>query len=872
MSLTTRIVRRSLVAHPGRTLFSILGVALGIATVVAVFTLDHVTVLSRTRDLTADFGADLEVRPSTDDGDPRADLMKLEGVAGVAAFFQNDVGIRPVQARSGEDDRPRAVRLVGLEAGSARTLGVYHVGIGRDLDRESAADGVLLGAKLAEELGVGVGDRVVLTQPERAVTKTCIDGVLREDAPEEARPPRERVFRVVGLLDRDGLGRRAGGRIVVTDFDAGRELLRDVLVVPEFWLKRSRDADLETLESGLSKSFTFQRNATRAVGQMADERAFRNGVRLAGLFALLLGLFVIFHTLSMSLVERVREVGILHALGATRVEIGRIFFTEALVISGCAGALGFAGGAGLAAAMLTRGISTLGVTGHPVGPFELPWRAAISLTALGVGVALVGSIWPMLRAKNSDVVAILRGDRSDLGGGGRGARGLPILSALLLFVVVPVAFFWVVPVIGAAETTLVLTLGGGLLTLALVLGFPLLAPGLLARITSRVASPFERVFPLVGRLAAKNLATSPTRVGASVAAIALVASAFVGLEGMTASLVGESEEWAREAAGNKVWVEGLPDVPFDEVARTLHAIPGVLGVESRQPHAFPSFFLLGLRIDEIGGVGPLAADPELARRMREEQGIVISTRLARQRGLAVGDRVLLKTSGAGVQEFPVVAVSDAYGYFLHPFDERAFGVISEANLVRYFCVSTDKTRSIAVHTDGTVGKDEISAALVGRFGWTKDMYRYDEASLVRLLTEDLRVDFVLFDIILALTAILAGIGVLNGQLLSALERRKELGILRALGTTRGQIAGTVLVESIVIGGVGGGLGLVVGSGLTPVLVSALRVLSGLPLPVRSAGPLLAAIWGGAVLLAVLAALVPIWRMSRFEAVRDIRTG
>jgi len=66
MRLARTIARRSLVRHPGRTLFSILGVAVGIATVVAVFTLDHVTVLSRTRELDPNWGADLEVRPSSD--------------------------------------------------------------------------------------------------------------------------------------------------------------------------------------------------------------------------------------------------------------------------------------------------------------------------------------------------------------------------------------------------------------------------------------------------------------------------------------------------------------------------------------------------------------------------------------------------------------------------------------------------------------------------------------------------------------------------------------------------------------------------------------------------------------------------------------
>ena len=119
MGLALTLAARSLTTHPGRAVFSILGVAVGIATAVAVFTLDHVTVLSRTKKLDPGYGADLEVRPSTELTDARAQLLALEGVAGVAAFFQNDVRVRPV-AGGGE---VRA-RLIALEEGSGPSLGV----------------------------------------------------------------------------------------------------------------------------------------------------------------------------------------------------------------------------------------------------------------------------------------------------------------------------------------------------------------------------------------------------------------------------------------------------------------------------------------------------------------------------------------------------------------------------------------------------------------------------------------------------------------------------------------------------------------------------------------------------------------------------
>ena len=180
-------------------------------------------------------------------------------------------------------------------------------------------------------------------------------------------------------------------------------------------------------------------------------------------------------------------------------------------------------------------------------------------------------------------------------------------------------------------------------------------------------------------------------------------------------------------------------------------------------------------------------------------------RLARQRGLATGDQVLLRTSGHGVQTFRVTCVSDAYGYFFHP-DERAYGIIDATLLERFFCVSDARTRTLAVKLGPGAERGLVEAALRTRLPDARFSV-YDGPELIERMLTDLTVDFVLFDVILSLTALLAGLGVLNGQLLAAIERRKELGILVALGTSRAQLAGVVLVESAVVGLVGGALGI-----------------------------------------------------------------
>jgi putative ABC transport system permease protein len=219
----------------------------------------------------------------------------------------------------------------------------------------------------------------------------------------------------------------------------------------------------------------------------------------------------------------------------------------------------------------------------------------------------------------------------------------------------------------------------------------------------------------------------------------------------------------------------------------------------------------------------------------------------------------------------VAAISDDYGYFPHP-DERLYGVVSDRYMKRAFCMDVDTLTECSVVLDPGTDPDVVKTAVRSAWPEIKSM-RYERGSeLLRVHLEDIDHDFLLFDIILGLTALLAGLGVLNGLLLSALERTKELGVLKALGTSRRQITGMVLCESAVVGLLGGLLGTALGAALIPLVVRALEGLSGLDLPQVGAGKWLWICPLGALVLVLVAALYPIRRMNRMNAVSAVRTG
>ena len=872
MGFATSLARRNLIQRPGRTFFSILGITVGIATVVLVFALDHNTMIVRRAAATgSEWQADVEVRPKMGMKSARKELRSLEGIERVSAHFQQDVlfhgtGSKGLDTGVQLPDR-QTIRLFAMEAENAEMLGFYQLREGRHLEPNSDVRECLLGAQLAKDSGIEVGDRAFLARPRRAAKEVCVEGEFKElgiPTPE----PIDFPMTVVGLLEAEKIGRRGGGKVVVVDYDRGRELFEGVKIVETYWVKKNPAASLENLQANLGEQFSFDFSKEAVVGQSADERAFRNGVRLAGLFAMVLGLYVIFHTLSMSLVERVREVGMLNALGATRKQIAAIFFLEALFIALVGGVLGVIGGLWGSKWLLNHGITTIGV-GYHAGTFEVPWATVLPLAGIGVAIALIGSVYPMIRARATDTVSALRGE--DLGPQGGVTRGFQLFSAILLLVVLPGMFFSIAPVIGEMSEGFLGALLAGVGVLVLLIGLPLVVPSILTTLCSKLTQPFDEWWPLAGQLSARSIRHSPTRISASIAAISLVTAAFVSLNGMTNSLRAEVEEWADRAVIGKLWVRGLPDVTYDELREALGPDSGVLAIEAGDARVYSPFLILGMQPDELAKFGPCSLDANVLKAFSSGQGIILSERVSQHYGKEIGDTVHLNTGGHGIQSFAVIAISDEYGYFYDP-DERLYGVVASAYMERYFCLDTETTSYAALKLTPGNGGGQAIAALHDAFDESKKINIRSGGWILDWHVEDITRDFRLFDIILGLTALLAALGVLNGQLLSALERWKEIGVLRALGVTQAQVAGMVLLESAVIGVTGGALGLAVGMALTPVIVEALQAISSLPLPHRSAGVWLGWSFIGAVSLTLFSGLYPIWRMNRFDAVRAVRTG
>lgn len=873
MGLASIIARRSVTRRPGRTLFSILGVALGVATVVGVVTLDHATIEGYARPRQAQDRPDIELTAAGGIVGTSEALENLEGISAASRFFQNEATLDVASAAEGRPAQIRA-QLYAIEARYAASFTLFGVEQGADLAQDAAEPQVLIGPAIARDHGVGLGDMVHLSRPVRASRKRCEDGVLVDLDTGEIDRPVPQAFRVVGILTREGVGRSAAGNVAVVDYPEGEALYRGTSIQPRFWAVKDPTVDLERLRRTLASTYSYALNKGVVIGQAADERAFRTGVRMLGLLALVLGLYVIFHTLSMSLTERVVEVGTLHALGSTRGQIGRVFFLEAAALSGAGAVLGAGLGVALAFGAAKSGITTLGV-GKFVQVFHVPWATVALLALVGFAVALVGSVYPLVMIGGTNTLAAIRGEDA-LKRTKKQSTKFHLMYAALLAVLVPGLYLVLVPVVGEMTGELVGVLLGLLGVLAVVILLSLLLPVVLTGLCTAISRPLSALFPFAGRIATRAMQDAPARIGVSACAIGLVAAGFVGLHGMTASLRGEVESWAAEAVDQKVWVRGLPPTKYEDLASHLMGFPGILGVEKGSARQYAPFLIMGSDGPTMSGYGPFAAGSELLERFETERTILLSTRLAQDLDYAVGDLVQMKATGGQVLAFEVIGITDAYGYWTHP-DERMYGLISDRWMEKDFCIASEVVTEASVRFDGSRPMTDdghlgvLRAALENLHSDAPAFQLRPGVGVRDYALEDIGRDFIVFDLLLGLMAGLAALGVLNGMLLATLERTRELGVFKALGASRSQVGGAMFLEAIVVGVVGGGLGVLLGILSTPLIVSALDSIAGLSLEAASPGLWIPLTFAGAIVVAAVSSLYPIWRAHTVDAVRAVRT-
>jgi len=554
--------------------------------------------------------------------------------------------------------------------------------------------------------------------------------------------------------------------------------------------------------------------------------------------------------------ERIRELGLLRAAGATRGQLARFVLVQAAVLAVLGSVLGLAAGAGLAVLMAGY-VRTVGSI-----PFDAPQLEASGVLialAIGLGVTFAASVEPARRAGSIPPVEALKA-RLDPAS----ARRARLRWLVGVFVVVGLAglFAWPQGTVGSGFLRSVAVY-------ALLLGVVLLSPFLLGGIARVAGLPFRWLFRLEERLARAALARDRSRTALTVGAMTAGLAMIVAIGGVAAHSRSEASAWLAEVIpGDELLTSIRPIATDEDVVTDLAAIDGVARVS---PIATFDVATRGVRTDASAVVGAdlladgrirmVAGDRAQALKALDEGGsVVVPLALAARDDLAVGSELDLAIGDGRMLPLQVAGIA-----------ERTLpGTGGETILVGW----KDATESLGVagadalavryapgrEADARVAVDQLATESALEPTPVSEVAGAVDVALARV--------FNLFDALAIVAVIVAALGIVNTLSMNVLERVRELGVLRAAGMTRTQVRRTVVVEAGILGLSGSFLGIVTGliAGALMVVLAGGSLAIGLDLPWASIG--LAALLG--LGLSMLAAWYPARLASRLAIVRAVQ--
>jgi putative ABC transport system permease protein len=857
MRLISFLLLRGWSGHRLRTSLTILGVALGVAIVAAIQVMDHNTVQSRLHDGRAMSGAaDFELLPMDPQRSPKEVRERLASdpeIAAVHVLHRTPIAAitNAASGELGSDAILFGVAPLGVELGAP-----YALARGDDLSDLDSPDAVLIGEELARDLGVEPGDSIELGLASARAVVRCENGVRVEEHPPES-PRLRRPVVVRGVLAGRLLGGREAGRVVVSGFGLAQAIAPRSTTV--FRVERREGSDLDAMRARLSAEFLVRDERSALLGESADERAYRNGVKLLGGLALMLGMFVVFQTLSQSLVERLRTIGILRALGAGNLTIGGVFLLDAVVMAGVGVVLGIVLGLGLAWTLQQFRISTLGML-HDWQFHEIPWASLGLIALLGLCFTLAGAVFPLVRARSLSAVRILHA--RGLGGQVDVLRGVNVFLFVMLVLVVPVGYLATTTLLSDSEreSRIVLLQLAGLL---LAFGALLLLTPALVRVPARwLLAPARWIAPLPAHLATKTFARQSGRIAASVCGLGVVLLAAIALESLTTALHGDARRFHADAMDHAIFVRGS-GASRERLAR-IEELDSVRAVDPLIGPVFPGLQLFGADVTMLERTGgPFAGRPGEVARYGATRSLVVSERLARLMDLRVGSAVALRTD-TGPVAYTVLGISDKAGFFP---DEPAWALAHPRWLAQDFCLDDQSIeRAILWREPGSNALQVLrDARAIVPFAFAK---RGEE--VLAYLLNDVTRDFRLFQILLGLILVLAAAGVVNAMSIAAMGRVHEIGVLRALGASNGQIRSAFVLEGAVTGVLAAALALGLGVPMGRLVVSGMNEVAGLNAPYAVPTHVLTLIPVLAIGVGILAALVPSWRALRIRTEDAVR--
>jgi putative ABC transport system permease protein len=594
-----------------------------------------------------------------------------------------------------------------------------------------------------------------------------------------------------------------------------------------------------------------------SVGEMSE--AFMTNLTAMSLLALLIGVFLIYNSVSFAVLQRRSLFGVLRALGLTRAQTFRLILLEALIL-GVAGAclglgLGFVLGHELLV-LVSQSINDLyyvvNVTDVTASPASL-----IRGFAAGLGATLLAAAVPAVEAASCRPRLAL--SRSLLER--RSGRLAPRIALTGIFAVI-----LGLALIRVSGTALV---GGLVAVFMVVFGLALCVP-VAVRITSRLLAPAAaRVGGIGLRLAVAGTGASLSRTGVAIVALAVAVSATIGVSIMVDSFRASVGAWLDNTLRSDIYVGVARGTLDPELVDELLRLPEVadysisrrvwLEAESGRTRVTAIEMAAGAH----AGVSLEDGDPEQIWREFEQQGaVLVSGSYAYRHGSGRGGHLSLRTP-AGDRRFPIAGTYRSY-------DVDLDAVIMSRDT--YIALWNDEAiGSLGIYLSSNAEPGEVMREIRQLSEGRQALLISSNRELRERSMQIFDRTFVITDVLYWLALSVAATGILGAMLALQLERARELAIYRALGMTPGQLGRMVVVQSAFIGLLSGLAAIPLGLVMAVMLIDVInRRAFGWQMDI-SLPPV---VLGTAILLAVVTAtaagVYPAWRAAQAKPALAMR--
>jgi putative ABC transport system permease protein len=622
----------------------------------------------------------------------------------------------------------------------------------------------------------------------------------------------DKKFTVRGVMTPKGMAKAFGGNIGVMDifsaqfiFGRGRTFDRIDIALED---NLKVDDAISRIRKKLGPGYRIEPPNRRGKQAESLMESYTRILVFGSVIALTIGLFLIFNAFAMAVAQRRVQIGILRALGVTRLQIQTLFLFESLflgIIGSIAGVFaGIAMGHGLMAFMVSVAEQTYGIRVH-VNRLYLDkfWLSASFLA--GLLASLAGAYIPARAAGRIDpAIALQKGKYQVLSLGENRVRRW--IGILLLLVCMGLGF-------SAWPTTLHTQIA---IFAALFLSLALLVPTFSHLLAELLRRPMGRLFGMEGRLASDSLVQAPRRTSATVSALMFSLAFVLVMATFSVSIRASFSRWIDFTINPDLFVSASENISVRtfqfpaSMGDELKRIPGIRQVDYLRmldvDYENTSPLLESIEIDQyLRRSTPLMQDgriQDLVPAMKGKQAVLISNNFAHIHRLKKGSRIFLNTP-TGRHEFAVVGVHVDYS------SDRGSIVMDREVYRRLWQDDRVDIFDLMLKTgyDPAAVRTEIQRHFAGSrnvFVLTNQDMR---SEIMRLTDQFLSLQYV--QILVAV--LVAVLGIVNSLMVSITERKREIGILRGLGGEKWQVRKAIILEAVCIGVVALVLGTVCGA-------------------------------------------------------------